>query len=738
MLAQFVASKATRDALFLSEFPATDLPAAMIAAGVVTIGGTVLASRLLARFGPGHVVPFFFLASAGVLVGLWAAIDASPHVVAAALYLHVALFGPLAISGFWSLLSESFDPHSAKTTLARVSAFAALGGIVGGVGANAISSWVGGDNVLVCLALLHAACALGVAAIVARGGEAASAAHEAAPSASGLTVLRRSSYLRGMAGLVVLCAVVDALLDYAFKSAAADAFEAAELIEFFGYYYTATGVLIFLVQASVGARVLRRFGLGGAMGVLPASILGLGTLAVVWPRLIPIVIARAAEAVFSNSLFSAGFQLLYTPLPAADKRPAKPYVDVAAQRAGGIAGGTIILGLLLVAPALPIAVVIGLAVALSGLALWMVMALQRGYVAELERSLRAGIVNLSASDALDATTAHTLAGTGLTVDRATVLEQIRARRAEMSSASSAAGAEAADPASVQRPSARADLQAIEDALAVEDALFLERARGLLGDDPSLVRELLTSGPRDPRLAPIVISLLGRDDLGDAPLRHLQKLSTRISGQLLDALLGHDHPVELRRRLPRCLERCPGAGVLPRLVSALDDPDLVVRWRAAQTAVRMIARAPDLALERDRVHAWVHAALAEDEAELQRAIGALERDAWRSVFGFDEDSPPRSPRVELAFTLLALAQPLEVVRAAVHGIDRADPMLRGTALEYLETTLPASLFQAFFEMVRREGETAPPKRAPEARGKDAAAELLQTSRALKRPIFDEEV
>jgi hypothetical protein len=503
-----------------------------------------------------------------------------------------------------------------------------------------------------------------------------------------------------------------------------------------------TGVLTFLVQASIGARVLRRFGLGGAMGVLPASIMGLGSLAVLWPRLVPIVIARAAEAVFSNSLFSAGFQLLYTPLPAADKRPAKPYVDVAAQRAGGIAGGGIILALLLVAPSLPIAVVIGLAVALSGAGLMMVVALHRGYVSELERSLRAGIVHLSASDALDATTAHTLAGTGLVVDRATVLEQIRARRAEMSSG--AAGGDAADVEGAAadadvpaRKPARADLQAIEDTLAVEDALFLERARGLLGDDPAVVRELLATGPRDPRLTPLVLALLERDDLGDAPLRYLQKLSTRISGQLLDALLGHDHSVVLRRRLPRTLERCPGAGVLPRLVCALDDPDLIVRWRAAQTAVRMIARAPDLALDRERVHVWVHAALAADETELQRGIGALDRDAWRSVFGFEEDSPARSPRVELAFTLLALSQPLEVVRAAVHGIDRADPMLRGTALEYLETTLPASLFAAFFELVRREGEAAPPARPPQAGGRDAAAELLQSSRALKRPIFDEE-
>lgn len=728
MLTQFVASKATRDASFLSEFPATDLPAAMIAAGLVTIAGTVAASRLLARFGPARVVPFFFLASAAVLAGLWAASAAVPHVVAALLYLHVALFGPLAISGFWSLMNESFDPHSAKTTLARVSASAALGGIAGGVGANALSSWLGVGNVLAGLAALHAACALGVVLVVARAGVAPSAAEDGAPASKGLAVLKRSSYLRSMALLVVVCALGDALLDFAFKATAAGAFEADRLIEFFGYYYTGTGVLTFVVQASLGARVLRRFGLGGAMGVLPASIVTLGPVAMFWPVLGPIVVARAAESVFSNSLFSAGFQLLYTPLPAADKRPAKPYVDVAAQRVGSIAGGAIVLALLTLAPGVPVAAVIGLSVAVSALALAMVVSLQRGYVRELERSLRAGTVHLSASEALDATTAHTLAGTGMAVDRATVLEQIRARRAEIEGAAATGESVAA---------ARVELQPSEQALGVGDALLLERARGLLVGRAEQVRALLAQGPPDLRLAPLVIELLGRDDLGDAPLRHLQKLSTRISGQLLDALLGSEHPLELRRRLPRTLERCPGSMVLPRLALAFDDPDLVVRWRSAQTAVRMVARAPDLAFERERVHAWLAAALEVDEAALQLGIGAVDRTLWRSVFGSSPDAPPRAPRIELAFTLLALSQPLEIVRAAVHGIDRGDAMLRGTALEYLETTLPSALFRALFEAVRREGEVAPPARSSAAAREDVAAELLQTSRKLARPVLDEE-
>ena len=52
MVAQYVAGKATRDTLFLTHFPATDLPKAIIAAAFVSIVGTVGMSAVQRRWGP--------------------------------------------------------------------------------------------------------------------------------------------------------------------------------------------------------------------------------------------------------------------------------------------------------------------------------------------------------------------------------------------------------------------------------------------------------------------------------------------------------------------------------------------------------------------------------------------------------------------------------------------------------------------------------------------------------------
>ena len=58
LIAQQVASNAVRDALFLTWFPVTSLPYAMIAAAALSIPAAESSGRLLARFGPAGVVPF--------------------------------------------------------------------------------------------------------------------------------------------------------------------------------------------------------------------------------------------------------------------------------------------------------------------------------------------------------------------------------------------------------------------------------------------------------------------------------------------------------------------------------------------------------------------------------------------------------------------------------------------------------------------------------------------------------
>jgi hypothetical protein len=74
---------------------------------------------------------------------------------------------------------------------------------------------------------------------------------------------------------------------------------------------------------------------------------------------------------------------------------------------------------------------------------------------------------------------------------------------------------------------------------------------------------------------------------------------------------------------------------------------------------------------------------------QRLLDQLEkRDEDSFVDEFLRERAGRS--LEHAFTLLSLVLPREPLQIAFRGLHAGDPMLRGTALEYLESVLPPSV------------------------------------------------
>ena len=132
MIAFQVASKATRDALFLSTFEITDLPVMVMVAAVISMIMVMPATSAMARFGPGRLIPIAFLASGLLNLVEWSLVGPAPQAAAVLIYIHLAAFGAILISGFWSLVNESLDPRTAKKSMGRIGAGATLGGLLGG------------------------------------------------------------------------------------------------------------------------------------------------------------------------------------------------------------------------------------------------------------------------------------------------------------------------------------------------------------------------------------------------------------------------------------------------------------------------------------------------------------------------------------------------------------------------------------------------------------------------------
>src|SRR5262249_31792800 len=119
LVGQQVAGRALRDALFLSAFAVTSLPGILLASALVSIAGALAFAALLARRTPSAVVSGVLWLQALLLGAEWGLAAEHPRLVAVALYVQLALLGPGVLSGFWSLVNERFDPHTARRVVDR-------------------------------------------------------------------------------------------------------------------------------------------------------------------------------------------------------------------------------------------------------------------------------------------------------------------------------------------------------------------------------------------------------------------------------------------------------------------------------------------------------------------------------------------------------------------------------------------------------------------------------------------
>jgi hypothetical protein len=100
-------------------------------------------------------------------------------------------------------------------------------------------------------------------------------------------------YLRSLAAIVALCALLEALLDYTLSAAAVARFGRGEaLVGFFAAFQTSTGVLSLLVQAALVRWSLARLGLAWTLAVHPIGVALLAAATAVVPRLGPIARPR--------------------------------------------------------------------------------------------------------------------------------------------------------------------------------------------------------------------------------------------------------------------------------------------------------------------------------------------------------------------------------------------------------------------------------------------------------------
>jgi hypothetical protein len=445
---------------------------------------------------------------------------------------------------------------------------------------------------------------------------------------------------------------VEALVDFLFKGLAAGRFApGASLLGAFGAFHGAMSVVSLLLQTTTSRGALRHLGITGTLALRPALTAAGSILGAALPGFATATFARGAHESLTNSLFRSSYELLYTPVPEAEKRRVKAVIDVSVDKIGALLGSGLAGLAFALAPGGWAPLLFAAAAALSLAALALSRRLHRGYVLSLEQSLIAGRVRLDPDDIVDQATQATLAHTSL-IERGALLRQIEEMRGPASPPSEPPKVEVTATPPGTHPGAPDPI--------------VERVLQLRSGDPALVRAALRVSPETgPAVVAALLPLLASDELFADVLRALRRAAPRVTGQLVDALLDPDGDPAIRRRVPRVLKACPTPRAAEGLAAALDDPSFEVRASAAAALAALHERSTVVRVSREDVLARVRREL--------------------------DSGEPVDRQLPQLFALLSLTLergPLQIAWAAMRGQDRT---LRGTAMEYLANVLPDEVF-----------------------------------------------
>jgi hypothetical protein len=284
--------------------------------------------------------------------------------------------------------------------------------------------------------------------------------------------------------------------------------------------------------------------------------------------------------------------------------------------------------------------------------------LNRGYVQTLERSLRNRALELDLSELEDLTT------------KTVMLRTLRERKPD-------------DPRShAGTTHVSSSAQANLDPEVADILVLRSKDRGRITS--LLHREEGMSAA----LVPHVIPLLAWDPLAEEAVPALRKVAEERVGQLIDALVDPNQSFAVRRRLARVFSVCASQRATDGLVLALEDQRFEVRFQCGRSLAAIASRNPQVRIEAVTIYAVVLRELAVGRAvwESHRLLDRLDDAGDRS---FEDEFIKDRANQGLAhvFTLLSLVQPAEPLQIAYRGLLTGDEKLRGTALEYLEATLP---------------------------------------------------
>jgi AAA family ATP:ADP antiporter len=347
----YMMGRVARDAIFLDHFPAIDLPYEDIAGAVLAALFAALYIRASRQANLRALQMGSLLFLSANLIAFWWGVHVEHWAwVAAVLYIWVGVCGVLMVTQVWTLANFVWTTREAKRLFGLLGSGGIAGGIAGGFLAKRIAETIGTDDMLLFMAVALLPCMALVGVIwkqrpAARENESTQTLLGPRGVLASFQQVRRSPHLRTIAILIGLASMVTTVAGWQLKAIAKDTLVYKDaLAAYLGAFTEYSGMASLAVQLLITPKVLRRFGVGVALLILPLSLMA-GSLAVaMWGTLWAATLLRGSDGVFRYSIDTSAVQLLYLPVPSRIKLQVKSFIDTVVWKTGdGMAGLVLLL-----------------------------------------------------------------------------------------------------------------------------------------------------------------------------------------------------------------------------------------------------------------------------------------------------------------------------------------------------------------------------------------------------------
>jgi AAA family ATP:ADP antiporter len=319
-----------RDALFLAELGPHLLAAAYVVMAMFAVGAIFIVRRSSRLRHPRRVlIAFLAVAVAGTAV-LAMTVSIAPSLVFV-LYVWTGLTATLVVPSFWAAIDRSLRVTEAKRSFGAIGAGGVFGAMVGSALAGLIGRAMDATFIVTAGAIAFAIALVVAIVLVPR----AKTSEIPAKKARVAQLSKKSrGYLRLLLVFGVVSTVVLTLGDLTFKRVMSERVAADELASAFGAIYTVLNTIALAIQLIVTPRLLARWGVGGALMVLPLIIVSSAFGFALTGATVAVICLKLGDGGLRHSVHRVGSEILYLPVPAKVRDGGKLVADALGQRGG--------------------------------------------------------------------------------------------------------------------------------------------------------------------------------------------------------------------------------------------------------------------------------------------------------------------------------------------------------------------------------------------------------------------